>query len=418
MRSDDPAAGMAPAGPLPRAPQGSGHRMGLGTRILVGMVVGALVGALAGDRAAVLEPAGDLFIRFLVLAAVPLVFFNLLAGVTALTDLGALGRLTWKITGWFVVTKLVALSLGIGAMLALRPGVGMKLRGGSVPDVAEAPSFLDVLLGLVPGNALKAFADGNVAQVVVLALILGVATLHLSAAPRDRLRGAYADLAELLRKVVDLILKVAPYGIAALMAVTVGRYGADLLGPMARFVAGVTAAHLLIVALYLVLLALFTSRGPLAFLKETGTVWATTVATTSSLASLPLAMEGADKLGVARSVHSFTLPLGIQMNKDGTAVMLAAVVVLTAQAAGVPLSAGDLAAILLMGGLLSAGSGGIPGGGFVVALIMVEAFKLPLELAVVVGGIYRLIDMGNTTVNVMGNLVGTVLIAASEEPGA
>jgi Na+/H+-dicarboxylate symporter len=406
----------AAAGPAPGAPQRSGSRLGLGTRILLGMVVGALAGALAGERAAVVEPVGDLFIRFLVLAAVPLVFFNLLAGVTALTDLGALGRLTGKITGWFVATKLVALSLGIGAMLVLRPGVGMTLRGGSAPELAEAPSFLDVLLGLVPGNAFRAFSEGNVAQVVVLALILGVATLRLPDAPRDRLRGAYADLAELLRKVVDLILKVAPYGIAALMAVTVGRYGAELLGPMARFVAGVTAAHLLMVALYLVLLALFTPRGPLPFLKDTGTVWATTVATTSSLASLPLAMEGADKLGVPRSIHSFTLPLGIQMNKDGTAVMLAAVVVLTAQAAGVSLSAADMLTVVLMGGLLSAGSGGIPGGGFVVALIMVEAFKLPLELAVVVGGIYRLIDMGNTTVNVMGNLVGTVLIAASEEP--
>ncbi len=410
------AADGAPGTPANPTPRRAGPRLGLGTRILLGMVVGAAAGALAGGRAAVVAPVGDLFIRLLVLAAVPLVFFNLLAGVTALTDLGALGRLTGKMAGWFVATKLVALSLGVGAMLALRPGAGMTLRGGSAPEVADAPSFLDVLLGLVPANAFKAFADGNVAQVVVLALILGVATLHLPDAPRDRLRGAYADLAELLRKVVDLILKVAPYGIATLMAVTVGRYGAELLGPMARFVAGVTAAHLLVVALYLALLALLAPPGPGAFLKETGTVWAATVATTSSLASLPLAMESAERLGVPRSVHSFTLPLGIQMNKDGTAVMLAAVVVLTAQASGVPLSAGDLLTIMLMGGLLSAGSGGIPGGGFVVALVMVEAFKLPLELAVVVGGIYRLIDMGNTTVNVMGNLVGTVLIAASEGP--
>jgi Na+/H+-dicarboxylate symporter len=382
------------------------------------MGVGALAGATLGGRATVVQPVGDLFIRFLVLAAVPLVFFNLLAGVTALTDVRTLGRLAGKFVAWFLGTKLVALSLGIAAMLALRPGVGMTLRGEAAPDVAEAPSLLDVLLGLVPTNAFKAFADGNVAQVVVLALLLGVATLRLPAAPRDRLRGIYADLAELFRKLVDLILKVAPYGIAALMMVTVGRYGADLLGPMARFVAGVTAAHLLLVGLYLALLALFTSRSPVAFLRETGTVWATTVATTSSLASLPLAMEAAERVGVSRSVYSFTLPLGIQVNKDGTAVMLAAVVALTAQAAGVPLSAGDLFTVVLMGALLSAGSGGIPGGGFVVALVMVEAFKLPLELAVIVGGIYRLIDMGNTTVNVMGNLAGTILVAASEKPRA
>ena len=177
------------------------------------------------------------------------------------------------------------------------------------------------------------------------------------------------DAHELFRKVVGLILTVAPFGIAALMAVTVGRYGADLLGPMARFVAGVTAAHVLLVVLYVVVVALFTPQGPLTFFSETGTVWATTLATTSSLASLPLAMESAGRLGVPRFIYSFTLPLGIQVNKEGTAAMLAAVV---------------------------------------------EAFKLPLELAVIVGGIYRLVDMGNTTVNVMGNLVGTVLVAASE----
>lgn len=393
--------------------EASGKPMGLGSRILVGMVAGALVGAVLGERALVLTPVGDLFIRLLVLAAVPLVFFNLLAGVTTLTDLGTLGRLTGKILSWFAATKVVAILLGIGAMMALRPGVGMTLRG-EVPDVAEAPSLLQVVLDLVPANALRAFTDGNVAQVVVLAVMLGVATLHLPSASRDRLRGAYADLAELLRKVVDLILKVAPYGIAALMAVTVGRYGAELLGPMARFVVGLTAAHFLLVGLYLTLLGLFTSWRPRAFFRETGTVWATTVATTSSLASLPLALDAAERMRVPRSVYAFTLPLGIQINKDGTAAMLAAVVVLTAQAAGVTLSVGDLVTVVLMGCLLSAGSGGIPGGGFVVALVMVEAFGLPLELAAIVGGIYRLVDMGNTTVNVMGNLVGTILVAGSE----
>lgn len=423
MTAADPPATGAPnpstdgaSGPRGAAETATSRRRpGLGTRILLGMCVGALAGAILGERAAVVQPLGDLFIRLLVLTAVPLVFFNLLAGVTALTDVKTLGRLAGKFFAWILGTKVVALSLGIGAMLALRPGMGMTLRGEAPPEVAQAPSVLEVLLGLVPSNAVKAFADGNVAQVVVLALLLGMATLGLPATPRDRLRGAYADLAELLRKLVGLILEVAPYGIAALMMVTVGRYGAELLGPMARFVLGVTAAHLLLVGLYLGLLAVFTARRPLAFLRATGTVWATTVATTSSLASLPLAMDAAERMGVPRSVHAFTLPLGIQVNKDGTAVLLAAVVVLTAQAAGVPLSAADLVTVFLMGALLSAGSGGIPGGGFVVALVMVEAFRLPLELAVIVGGIYRLVDMGNTTVNVMGNLTGTILVAASEE---
>jgi Na+/H+-dicarboxylate symporter len=392
------------------------HRgFGLGSRILLGMAVGALLGAGLGERATVLAPVGDLFIRFLVLAAVPLVFVNLLAGITTLTDLRTLGRLAGKIVSYFVATTVLALLLGIGAMVVLRPGVGMTLTGEPVADVGQAPSVLQVLLDLVPTNALRAFTEGNVAQLVVLAVLLGIATLLLPAASRDRLRAAFADLAELMRKVVDLILRVAPFGIGALMAVTVGRYGAELFGPVARFVVGLTAVHLIILGEYLLLLRLFSPLRPLAFLKETWPVWATTIATTSSLAALPVNLEAAEKLKLPRFIYTFTLPLGAQVNKDGTAAMLAAVVVFTAQAAGVSLNAAQILTIVLMGLLLSAGSGGIPGGGFVVALIMVEAFQLPLELAAVVGGIYRLIDMGNTTLNVMGDLVGTVLVAESEK---
>ncbi len=393
------------------------RRFGLGTRILLGMLAGTLLGATLGERVTVVEPLGDLFIRLLVLAAVPLVFFNLLAGVTALTDLRTLGRFTGKILAYFLVTTVVAILLGIGAMTLLHPGVGMTLRGEVGPRVGAAPSIPQVLLDLVPTNVFRAFAEGNVAQVVVLAVMLGVATLLLPAGSRDRLRGAFADLADLMRKVVDLILTVAPYGIGALMAVTVGRYGAELFGPMARFVVGVTAAHLLMVALYLLLLRAFSPWRPLTFLKETWAVWATTIATTSSLASLSVALEVAEKIRLPRTIYSFTLPLGAQINKDGTAAMLAAVVVFTAQAVGMPLGPGELLTVVLMGLLLSAGSGGIPGGGFVVALIMVEAFHLPLELAATVGGIYRLVDMGNTTANVMGDMVGTILVAGSEGAG-
>ncbi len=391
--------------------------LGLGTRILLGMLAGTLLGATLGERVTVVEPLGDLFIRLLVLAAVPLVFFNLLAGVTALTDLRTLGRLTGKILSYFLVTTVVAILLGIGAMMVLHPGVGMTLRGDMGPEVGAAPSIAQVLLDLVPTNAFQAFAEGNVAQVVVLAVMLGVATLLLPAGPRDRLRGAFSDLADLMRKVVDLILKVAPYGIGALMAVTVGRHGAELFGPMAWFVVGVTGAHLLILGEYMVLLRLFSPWRPLAFMRETWEVWATAIATTSSLASLPVALEVAEKIRLPRTIYPFTLPLGAQINKDGTAAMLAAVVVFTAQAVGMPLGPGELLTVVLMGLLLSAGSGGIPGGGFVVALIMVESFHLPLELAVVVGGIYRLVDMGNTTANVMGDMVGTILVAESERPG-
>jgi Na+/H+-dicarboxylate symporter len=127
-----------------------------------------------------------------------------------------------------------------------------------------------------------------------------------------------------------------------------------------------------------------------------------------------VAFDEAERLGIPRAVYAFTLPLGTQINKHGTSIMLTAVLLFTAQAAGVQFAIADYIAILLMGLLLSASSGGIPGGGFVVALIFVQAFRLPTEVAAIVGGIYRLVDMGNTTINVMGNMVGTAIVAHSE----
>ncbi len=389
-------------------------KFGLGTRIIIGMILGATLGAVFGQQATVLEPLGDLFIRLLMMAAIPLVFFNLLAGLTALTDLRTFGRLSVKIVSYYLVTTATALILGLTAMHLVRPGVGMTLTGEVDEAIGAVPAVTDLLIQLVPTNIFQAFAEGNVAQLVVVAVFLGIATLFLPAEPRDLLRRGYAALAELFRKVVDGILWVAPLGIGALMAVTVGRYGAELFGPMARFLLGVWGTQLLMMGAYMVLLVLLTDRRPWSFLKGTGPLWATTVATTSSLASLSVALEMAEKIKLPRSIYSFTLPLGAQINKDGTAIMLSAVLVFTAQAAGVDFTLIQMVTILLVGLLLSEGSGGIPGGGLVIALIFVQAFNLPLEIAVIVGGIYRLVDMGNTTINVMGDMVGTAIVSHSE----
>jgi len=414
------AAGKGPTGSdAPDASQsgnagGGKPRFGLGTRILIGMIVGAAAGALFGQGATVVEPVGDLFIRLLMMAAIPLVFFNLLAGLTALTDLRTFGRLSIKIVSYYLVTTATALTLGLAAMHLIRPGVGMTLTGEVDEAIGAVPAVADLLLQLIPTNIFQAFAEGNVAQLVVVAVFLGITTLFLPPEPRDLLRKGYATLAELFRKLVDGILWVAPVGIGALLAVTVGRYGAELFGPMARFLLGVWGTQLLMMGAYMILLVLLTDRRPWSFLKGTGPLWATTIATTSSLASLSVALEMAEKIKLPRSVYSFTLPLGAQINKDGTSIMLSAILVFTAQAVGIEFTLTQMATILLVGLLLSEGSGGIPGGGLVIALIFVQAFNLPLEVAAIVGGIYRLVDMGNTTINVMGDMVGTAIVSHSE----
>lgn len=185
-------------------PSARATRFGLGTKILGGMIVGSALGAVLGERVAVVQPVGDLFIRLLILAAVPLIFFNLLAGLTALSDVRTFGRLAGKIMSYYVVSDVIALSLGMGAMVILRPGVGMALTEEVEGAVGAVPSIGEVLLGMIPRNVFQSFAEGNVVQIVVIAVLLGLSTLALRGTTRDRLTEAYSDLAGLFRSLVDL----------------------------------------------------------------------------------------------------------------------------------------------------------------------------------------------------------------------
>ncbi len=354
----------------------------LGVRILVWMVIGGVAGLVFGERAVVVEPIGELFIRLLILAAIPLVFFNLLAGLTALTDLTALGRLATKTVAYYLTTTTVALVVGLTVMNLVRPGDGMSLTEDAPETFGTVPNVGQIVLDLVPENIFAAFAEGKVAQIVVFSVLLGVATFMMAPDRRVPLQKAFDLAAELLRKLVDLIMKAGPVGIGALAAATVGQYGSDVFGPLAKFIVAVWAGQGVMVLLYMVALILVARRSPRWFFGNTGTLWATTAATCSSLASLSVAMEVAeDRLRLPRSIYSFTLPLGAQVNKDGTSIMLAGVLLFTAQAAGVDFTLAQQVTIVIVGLILSEGSGGIPGGGLVIALIFVQAFSLPLEVA-------------------------------------
>ncbi len=392
------------------------RKLSLGVKILIYLAVGIILGIVFGEKATVVQPLGDLFIRLLLMAAIPLVFFNLLAGLTSLEDIRALGRVGSRIAIYYVFTTVMALTLGLSMMHLLKPGVGMQLTGEVEDTFGQVPGVTEVLLDLVPENIFKAFSAGQMSQIVVFAVFLGITTLLMPKEKKQSLGKVFDVLAELFRKLVDIILHFSPIGIGALAASTVGQYGSAIFGPLALFIGGVWGAQAVMVIIYLLLLFLFTRQSPLSFFKQTAPLYATTAATCSSLASLVVSLEVAEnRVKLPRSIYSFTLPLGAQMNKDGTSIMLAGVLLFTAQAAGVEFSLASQATIILIGLLLSNGSGGIPGGGLVIALIFVKAFHLPLEIAVIVGGIYRLIDMGGTTINCMGDMVGTIIVAHLEE---
>ena len=294
------------------------------------MALGAVLGVFLPQYAIMLDPVGQLFIRLLLMAAIPLVFFNLIAGITSLSDISILGKLGFQTFAYYLATTAMALGLGMAIATYFSPGVGFQLSETVAEDIGAVPSVGNVILSLFPENIFRAFSEGNVAQVVVFAIFVGIATLMLPAKQKEDLQGLFAMVAELLRQIVAIILMFAPLGVGALAAATVGEHGQSIFGPMAKFVGTVWFAQSLMVIFYMALLFLMTRRKPLVWLKQSGSVFATTAATCSSLASLVVAMDVAKKkLGLSERVFTFTLPLGAQLNKDGTAIMLAVVLLFT-----------------------------------------------------------------------------------------
>lgn len=394
---------------------GSYRRLSLGAKILIWLVLGIGVGIVFGERAIVVQPLGDLFIRLLLMAAIPLVFFNLIAGITSLADIRILGRYGVRTMAFYLTTTCAALAIGLTTAHFVAPGKGMQLTEQPEESFGQVPSIVQVVMDLFPSNVFHAFSSGNVAQVVVFAIFLGVTTLMLPADKKEILQKGFTLVAELLRELVRLVLHFAPIGVAALAAAMVGEYGDAIFGPLAKFIGSVWLAQLLMMFFYMLVLLLVARRSPVAWLKTTAPLYATTAATCSSLASLVVSMNIAEKrLKIPDEIYSFTLPLGAQLNKDGTSIMLVTVLLFTAQAAGVEFTLAQQVTIVLVGLLLSEGSGGIPGGGLVIALIFVEAFSLPIEIAGIVAGVYRLVDMGSTTINCMGDLAWTTTLSDIE----
>lgn len=388
-----------------------------GVVVLMAMVVGIVIGLLVGEPARALEPIGQIFVRLLVCAAVPLVVANLLTGITGLDDTRLLGRVGGRFTIFFVLSTFLAIGAGLVFTALYDPGArvaGLAVGGATAVPAGKAPGLGDFLFNLVPENVIAALGEGQVPQVIIFTLILGIAVLLCPEETRARFHRGVSVLDEVLRRLVEVIMMAAPVGIGALAASAAAEFGAQMLAPLAIFLAAIWSAQLVVAVAMLLALMVFGRTSPLAFLRQTAELYVTAAATCSSLASLAVALRlSEERLRLPRPVYSLTLPLGSQLSKEGTAAMLAAALMFTAQASGVEFQLQDYATIMIVGLFLAGASGGIPGGGLVKVLLFVQAFHLPLEMAAVIGGVYRLIDIGNTTVNVLGDMVGTRIVAAS-----
>lgn len=380
-------------------------------KMLAALLIGAAIGLVFGEKAVVLEGFGTLFLNLLKMIAVPLVLTNLVSGIASMDDPKMVGRVGGKILLYYLGTTAIAIIVGVTIASVLKPGIGVVLEGTYEGTVGTIPTISETLLGLIPTNIFEAMAKGSMDKVVVFSAIMGLVILSLPKNEREYLSKTFTMLSHLFSKMIGLIMLYAPIGVCALIAKTVGKYGPTLFGALAKFIGSIYLSVLVMMIVYTTLVYLFTRIRPSVFLKNASPIILTAFSTCSSMGAIPVNMDCADKLGVPKAIHSFTIPLGAQINKDGSAIMLGVAFLFTAQAIGVPLSAGLLIRLLIIGLILTTGTSGIPGGGLVILAIMINSFNMPLEVVGVISGIYTINEMAQTTTNCLGDLAGTVITA-------
>ncbi|MCC8083684.1 MAG: dicarboxylate/amino acid:cation symporter [Clostridium sp.] len=390
-------------------------RVPLVYKLMCGMVLGVVCGILFGERMQAFEIFGTLFLNLLKMACVPLIFFNLVSGISSLDGPEVFGRIGVKSLAYYGLTTIFAAVVGVGGGLLLRPGAGLVLTESYQGEIAEVPGMLDTLVGMVPSNIFSALANTKLDQVVVFSVFAGIAVLMMEKEDKNMLFKAFNAFARLFNKMVAIVMGYAPIGVFALIGSTVGKYGAAMFGPAMKYIVAVAVCMLVHFCIYFVILFIMTGKTPLDFLKKTFALIATTCSTSSSVASVPVNMECAKNLGCSQAIYGFTIPLGSQMNKDGQAIMLTISLLFAAQAAGVTFGFSELVKAILIALLLTTGSGGIPGGGLVTIAIIIDTFSMPTEAVAIISGVFFIIDLLNTTMNCYGDLVGTYIVDYTEK---
>ncbi|MCE9677739.1 dicarboxylate/amino acid:cation symporter [Shewanella sp. AS1] len=386
-------------------------------QILVGMLLGMLTGIILGEQAVVLKPVGTLFVNTIKMLIVPLVFCSLIVGVTSMQDTAKMGRIGFKSFVFYLGTTSIAIALGLGVGELLQPGAGLNMTPDAGAAAAkEVPSVMQTLINIVPTNPVAALASGQILQVIVFAVALGIALVLIGERGQPAVK-MFESLAEAMYKLTDMVMKLAPYGVFGLMAWVAGAYGMDMLAPLIKVIIAVyLGCFLHVVGFYSLLLSLVAKLNPLQFFKGVRSALAVAYTTSSSAGTLPVSMKCANEsLGVNKKISSFVLPLGTTINMDGTALYQGVTALFVAQAFGIDLTWVDYVTIILTATLASIGTAGVPGAGLVMLTLVLTTVGLPLEGVAIIAGIDRILDMARTVVNVSGDLVATTIIAKSED---
>ena len=389
-------------------------RISLPTQMAIGMALGIVAGMVAPDMGSTFKPLGQLFINLIRMVVVPLVLCTIVAGSASVGDINKLGRVATKTLIYYFGTTAVAVVLGLVFANIFNPGEGLNIATeGLKAKSATPPKMVDVFLNIIPLNPIDAMGKGNMLQVIFFAMLFG---FGLSAVG-ERGKACYAffdGAAETMIKVTNMVMIYAPVGVFGLIAFTVSKHGADVLLPLIKVIGVMYIAclvHVLVCYLPLVRVSGITVGH---FFKLLSAPLMIAFTTCSSAAALATNLIQCQKLGASKPVASFSLPLGNTINMDGTAVYMGVVAIFVAEIYGIPMPFDKQFQVLATGILASIGSVGVPGAGLIMSTIVFTQVGIPLEGIAIIAGIDRVMDMARTTMNVLGDATGAIVVSKWE----
>ena len=392
--------------------------------IFVGLVVGVVAGlalmAVPNGEAIALQyvkPFGTIFLNLLKFIVVPIVLFSIAAGVISMQDISMVGSVGTKTVVYYMCTTafavLLSLVLASGAK-AMHLFTALSTTGLEYTP-PEGQSLMDTFVNIFPSNAIAPLANASMLQVIVISLLLGFGILL--AKEKGMVAAQVVDsFNEVCQKIMDLIIRLSPIGVACLLCPVVAENGPKVLGKLAMvlLVAYVGyAVHALVV--YSLTVKTLGGVGPMEFFKGMAPAMMMAFSSASSVGTLPFTLECSEKLGARREVASFVLPLGATINMDGTAIYQGVCAVFIASCYGINLSLGDMATIVLTATLASIGTAGVPGAGMVMLAMVLQSVNIPVEGIALVAGIDRIFDMGRTTINITGDAACAVIVSKMED---
>ncbi|HKA01130.1 MAG TPA: cation:dicarboxylase symporter family transporter [Candidatus Solibacter sp.] len=390
-------------------------RLSLTAWIFVGMVVGVLLGVIAPAQAKQLGLVSTIFLKLIKSIIAPLVFGTLVAGIAGIKHVTDVGRIGGKAILYFELVTTIALILGLAVVNIVRPGEGVPIERSAAASAAPAksPEVSEIIDHTFPSSVIDAMARNDVLQVVVFALLFGSACLSIGTKSQPVVSFC-ESLAEVMFRYTKYVMYLAPLGVGAALAVTVGSKGIGVLFHLGKLIVTMYASLILFVVVVLGAVVKI-ARIPLGkFYRAVREPFLIAFSTASSEAALPLALENMEGFGVPKHIVGFVIPIGYSLNLDGTTLYLSMASMFVAQAAGVHMGIGDQVVMMLTLMLTSKGVAGVPRAALVILAGTLVSFKLPMEAWTMLLGVDAVLDMARTSVNVLGNCLASAVVARWE----